>query len=152
MSILKQEESPTIGKYLGHFHRLGTSFLSRAYKDYNIGAGQYQFLISLYMEDGVSHDVLTEKMIVDKATTTRAVMKLEQEGYVTRVLNEDDKRKYHIFLTDKAKDKKEEILAIARTWDAEISKCLTEEELKYLDRILYKMAYEYSKISQKIEE
>lgn len=136
---MKEYEREAVGTYIGHFYRLGTSFLSKEYKDYGIGAGQYQFLILLYMEDGVSHDVLTEKMSVDKATTTRAIMKLEEEGYVKRLLNEQDKRKYHIYLTDKAIDKKEEILKIASDWEKELIGCLTEEELGYLMQIFKKM-------------
>lgn len=129
----------SVGTYIGHFYRVGTSFLSKEYKEYGIGAGQYQFLISLYMEDGVSHDVLTEKMAVDKATTTRAIMKLEEEGYVKRVVNEHDKRKYSIYLTDKAMEKKEEIMEIGSKWEDKLIGTLEPTELKQLRDILKKI-------------
>lgn len=122
----------SIGSYISNFYRLGTCFLSREYKDYGIGSGQYQFLLILYKEDGVSHDVLTEKMSVDKATTTRAIMKLEEEGYVKRVVDENDKRKYKIFLTDKAIEKKEEILEIGARWENKLIGSLNEEQIKSL--------------------
>ena len=102
----------SIGKYIGHFYRSGSSFLSKEYKNYDIGSGQYLFLLSLYIEDGVSHEILTERMAVDKATTTRAIMKLEESGYVRRETNACDKRKYHIFLTPKALEQTDEILRI----------------------------------------
>ncbi|MGL4799754.1 MAG: MarR family winged helix-turn-helix transcriptional regulator [Cellulosilyticaceae bacterium] len=133
------QEKETIGSYIGHFYRLGTTFLSKEYKGYHIGTGQYQFLMSLYREDGVCHDVLTEKLGVDKATTTRAIMKLEEEGYVTRQLNEKDKRKYYIYLTEKAIAKKEEILAIALKWEEKLIGHLTKEECAEFVRLFKKI-------------
>lgn len=128
-----------MASYISNFYRLGASFLSKEYKDFGIGSGQYQFLLSLYVEDGVSHDKLTEKMSVDKATTTRAIIKLEEEGYVNRVLDTDDKRKYKIFLTDKAKDKKDEILLIGSDWEQRLIGCLNPEEFKHLEYLFKKM-------------
>lgn len=137
MSISTEQ---SMANYISSFYRLGASFLSKEYKDYGIGSGQYQFLFSLYIEDGVSHDKLTEKMSVDKATTTRAIMKLEEEGYVKKELDEKDKRKYKIFLTDKAKDKKEEILSIGSDWEQRLIGCLEPEEFKCLEYIFKKIA------------
>lgn len=133
------QDKETIGSYIGHFYRLGVTFLSKEYKEHDIGTGQYQFLMSLYREDGVCHDVLTEKLGVDKATTTRAIMKLEEEGYVTRQLNKKDKRKYYIYLTEKAIAKKEEILAIAWRWEEKLIKHLTKEECKELEELFQKI-------------
>ena len=138
-------QGKSIGTYISNFYRLGTSFLSREYKDYGIGSGQYQFLFLLYEQDGVSHDLLTEKMAVDKATTTRAIMKLEEEGYVKRIVDKDDKRKYQIFLTDKAKEKKEEILEIGSRWEKRLISCLEQEEFEILQNILCKIAEQQHK-------
>ena len=138
-------QGKSIGTYISNFYRLGTSFLSREYKDYGIGSGQYQFLFLLYEQDGVSHDLLTEKMAVDKATTTRAIMKLEEEGYVKRIVDKNDKRKYQIFLTDKAKEKKEEILEIGSRWEKRLISCLEQEEFEILQNILCKIAEQQHK-------
>lgn len=145
MNISKEQ---SMGSYISSFYRLGASFLSKEYKDYGIGSGQYQFLFSLYLEDGVSHDKLTEKMSVDKATTTRAIMKLEEEGYVKRVLDENDKRKYKIFLTDKAVEKKEEILNIGSKWEQQLIGCLEPEEFKSLEEIFKKISKNQDKYKQ----
>lgn len=137
---MKLYDNESIGRYISHFYRMGNSFLCKKYKEYDIGAGQYQFLIQLYLKDGLSHDELTEKMSVDKATTTRAIMKLEESGYVKRALNENDKRKYHIYLTKKAMDKKEEILNVSALWEERLTGPLDKEEHEYLMGILRKIA------------
>lgn len=84
------------------------------------------------MDDGISHDTLTERVSVDKATTTRAIKKLEIAGYVRLELNKNDKRKYHIFLTDKAKELKDEIFQVYYLWEELLVKSLSEEEIENL--------------------
>lgn len=138
---MKLDQKPSIGSYIGYFYRYGQSFLCKEYKEYGIGAGQYQFLVHLYMKDGISHDELTEKMSVDKATTTRSIIKLEESGYVIRKINENDKRKYRIYLTDKAISKKEDILMIASMWEDKLIGDLSNEELEELHCLLTKIAH-----------
>lgn len=137
---MKKYYGETLGRYIGHFYRQGQSYLLKQFKDLNIGAGQYQFLVMLYLKDGLSHDDMTEKMSVDKATTTRAIMKLEEEGYVRREINEEDKRKYYIYLTEKAISKKYEILRIANSWEEKLAESLTEEEVDSVLVIMRKIA------------
>lgn len=137
---MKLNEIDSISRYISNFYRMGNSFLIKEYKGYDIGAGQYPFLIQLYLKEGISHDELTEKMSVDKATTTRAIIKLEEAGYVKRVLNEKDRRKYHIYLTDKAVAKKDEILLKSYHWENQLIGSLDKEELESLFSILRKMA------------
>ena len=134
----KHNDKP-VSTYLSYFYRIGSSFLSRSYEQYGIGSGQYQFLIQLYLDDGISHDTLTERISVDKATTTRAIKKLQEGGYVRLEVNEKDKRKYHIFLTDKAKKLKNEIFEVYYLWEELLVKSLSEEEVKNLISTFKKM-------------
>ncbi|MGL4738434.1 MAG: MarR family winged helix-turn-helix transcriptional regulator [Cellulosilyticaceae bacterium] len=137
---MKRYETESIGRYISHFHRLGAAFLAKEYEKYHIGSGQYQFLIQLYLQDGISHDELTEKVSVDKGTTTRAIKKLEEAGYVTTVVNQQDKRKYHIFLTTKAQEICEEIMEVSKKWNHQLVGSLSQEELDTLFTLLRKMA------------
>lgn len=82
------------------------------------------------MKDGITHDQLTEKIGVDKAATTRAIVKLEESGYVKRIQDTKDKRKYFIFLTDYAKANREDIINTSRKWEKELTEQLTQEELE----------------------
>ncbi|MGL4913103.1 MAG: MarR family winged helix-turn-helix transcriptional regulator [Romboutsia sp.] len=129
---MKKYETESISRYINQLYRKGISFLGKEYKEYGIGAGQYQFLVYLYIKDGLTHEELTEKIGVDKAATTRAIVKLEDVGYITRVQDESDKRKYYIYLTEYAKEKRHEILEISKKWEAELTSELSEETLEQL--------------------
>lgn len=136
---MKKFQTESISRYINHLYRKGVSFLGSAYKDYNIGAGQYQFLVYLYMNDGITHEELTEKIGVDKAATTRSLAKLEEFGYIKREKDKDDKRKQKIYLTEYAKSQREEIVSVSRTWEQELVGNLSEEELAQLYYLFRKM-------------
>lgn len=137
---MKLYETEGIGRYIGHFHRLGAAYLTKEYEKYGIGVGQYQFLILLYLKDGISHDELTEKAAVDKANTTKAIKKLESEGYVRLEPDHSDKRKYKIYLTERALKIKDDLLKISFGWEQRLLEPLTSEELDSLFFILRKIA------------
>ncbi|MEG0297801.1 MAG: MarR family transcriptional regulator [Clostridium sp.] len=150
MKIYKTE---SISRYINQLYRQGVSFLGKEYKEYNIGAGQYQFLVYLYMNDGITHDELTEKIGVDKAATTRAIVKLEESGYIRKIQDKKDKRKYYIYLTDFAKDNRENIINKSKKWENELVGELTDEELKqfyYLFRKITKNTSNDDFIKEKI--
>lgn len=137
---MKKYETESISRYVNQFYRQGLTFLGKEYKQYGIGAGQCQFLIYLYIRDGLTHDELTEKIGVDKASTTRALLKLEESGYIFKVQDPNDKRKYYIHLTAYAKEKRKLILEISKKWENELTSQLSQEELEQLYVTFRKMS------------
>ncbi|MEG0942100.1 MAG: MarR family winged helix-turn-helix transcriptional regulator [Angelakisella sp.] len=130
----------SIGNYISIFYRLGTSHLLQNYSEYNIGYGQYQFLLNLYIQDGLTKEQLTKRVVVDKATTSRSIQKLLDNGYVTVIVDEHDKRVHHIYLTQKAKDIQAEIMSIAQTWEDKLVNCLDDTDKQKLSEIFQKIA------------
>jgi DNA-binding MarR family transcriptional regulator len=96
----------SVGRYISVLNRHAQSYISDKLKNYNIGSGQYIFLTALYQRDGISQEELSRSLLIDKANTARAISKLEAHGYVVRKQNAKDKRAYHVFLTNKAKELK----------------------------------------------
>ncbi|MGL4912499.1 MAG: MarR family winged helix-turn-helix transcriptional regulator [Romboutsia sp.] len=138
----KKYKTESISRYINQLYRQSISFFGKEYKQYNIGVGQYQFLVYLYIKDGITHEELTEKLGFDKASTTRAIGKLEEYGYIKKVQDINDKRKYYIFLTDFAKENRENIINISRSWENELIGELTKEEL-------HQFYYLFRKITKK---
>lgn len=128
-----------IGKYIGELHRASGMYFSKKFNKFGIGSGQYIFLLNLYRSSGITQEELTEKVKLDKATTARAIKKLEDEGYVNRVKKENDKRAYRLELTEKAESIKEEVYSIMNEWENKVRSCLTEEETEALINLLSKL-------------
>ncbi|WP_297420325.1 MarR family winged helix-turn-helix transcriptional regulator [Clostridium sp.] len=129
-----------IGKYIGEIHRTSGIYFSKKFSKFGIGAGQYLFLLNLYKNDGITQEELTEKVKLDKATTARAIKKLEDEGYVKRVKKENDRRAYKLQVTEKAEQIKEEVYLIMDEWESKIRSNLTDEESEELAKLLEKLS------------
>ena len=76
---------------------------------------------------------------MDKGTTARAIAKLEKEKYILRVQDENDKRKYKLYSTDKSKELYAKIVALYYNIAEEALNILDEKEEKELLRILGKV-------------
>ncbi|MFJ9500818.1 MarR family winged helix-turn-helix transcriptional regulator [Brevibacillus centrosporus] len=67
---------------------------------YRIGSGQYIFLMAIAFQQPITQKALSEKLLIDKTTTAKAIAKLEAEGYVRREADPNDNRYQLLFLTD----------------------------------------------------
>lgn len=128
-----------IGRYVSELYRIQSSYLAKKFEKLDIGSGQYLFLLHLYKHKGITQEKLTEVLNVDKATTTRAIKKLEQVGYVEKIKREDDKRAYNLRLTNKALNIEEDFFQILDTWNEKVHKVLSSEENEVLLKLLKKV-------------
>ncbi|MCX7571861.1 MarR family transcriptional regulator [Tumebacillus sp. DT12] len=129
-----------LGKWISILSRYGQMFMTRNLRPYEVGPGQLPVLMTLYDQDGVSLDTLSKVIVVDKATTTRAVLTLEESGLVTRVTDTLDRRVKRVFLTEKARQIKPDIIQTLGVWADVLTSPLTEEETISLITMLEKVA------------
>lgn len=130
----------SIGKYVSEIYRCGNKFFSKAYAKYNIGSGQFMFLRVLYDNVGLTQEDLSSILNIDKATTARALKKLEDEGYVYREKSLDDKRANIIGVTQKALDIRKEFFQVLSEWESIVTSPLTDEERDVVIKLLEKIA------------
>jgi DNA-binding MarR family transcriptional regulator len=93
----------SIGRLVSCLSRHIHAYLERTLDPYGIGSGQFPFLMRLYKNDSVSQETLARLLDVDKATSARAIKKLEDTGYVRRERDTGDGRAYRVVLTGKGK-------------------------------------------------
>ena len=77
---MQKENCENIGKYISQLYRRGGAFISKGMEKYNIGQGQFMFLMELYTQDGKNQEDLSKILKIDKGTTARAIKRLEEEG------------------------------------------------------------------------
>ncbi|MBZ2175567.1 MarR family transcriptional regulator [Schnuerera sp. xch1] len=130
-----------IGRWFSVLHRLSLSFVYEGLKEYNIGSGQIMFLLELYYCDGISQEKLSSYLSIDGSNTTRAIKKLEQEGYVIRRPDENDKRIKRIYLTDKAIDIKPKVLDLMNKWENKLLNNLTGMEGQVFVDLIKRMGH-----------
>ena len=101
-----------IGKNISIVYRYSQVFLNPILKEYNLGSGQYTFLIHLFDNNGINQEQLTDLVKIDKANTARAINKLVEKGYVIKKVSEEDKRSYKLYTTEKAESIKDNLNSI----------------------------------------
>lgn len=91
---------------LGYLSRIVFRTFSRVLErrtiEHGVSAGQWRFLRQLWTEDGMTQRELSERVGMREPTTVVALRGLEAAGFVRRERSREDRRKSHIFLTERA--------------------------------------------------
>ena len=86
-------------RYIAVLRRRSLRMLERELAPLALGPGRYLYLFALYIEDGRSQQALADTVAADKAAATRALARLEADGYVRREDCSADRRVTRVFLT-----------------------------------------------------
>lgn len=146
----------SLGQIISIINRYGQIYLAHICKDLDLhGSGQVRIILNLSTKrGGVSQEKLAKDLLVDKATISRMIRPLVDNGMVFRCSNPSDKRAYLIRLTPKAEAAIPEIKKRIQGWTEILSKGLSGEEQDRLFKDLQRMmnnGLEYIR-GEKIEE
>ena len=98
------------------------------FKKLALQRGQFVFLTRICESPGLHLLELSQLLKVDKATATKAVQKLEAEGYVRKEQNQTDKRMVHLFPTERAQEVYPELIAEENRYLARCFAGMTKDE------------------------
>ncbi len=132
---------PSIGRWISILYWCRQNYFGKRLEPYNIGSGQQIFLMVLSKKDGISQEELSDFLKIDKATTAKAIKKLEAAGYVSRDVDTMDRRAYRVCLTDKALAIVPVIEAVVKEWEQLITAGISESESEMIEDLLDKMAH-----------
>jgi len=110
-------------------------------KQYALSIQQYQVLRSLRVLNGEPTDLLTLQagMVSKNSNTTRLVEKLRLKGLISRIQNEENRRKVDIRITDEGLNLLAEIDTPQSVFEKNTVSNLTKKELKTLNTLLKKI-------------
>jgi DNA-binding MarR family transcriptional regulator len=129
----------SLGRYISILYRSGKMYINNKFEKYNIGNGQYLFLLSLSHNEGVTQEEMSCKLFIDKGTTAKAIKRLEDEGYVKRSVDDKDKRAYKVYLTEEGRKVTAEISEVIHDWNDILTSGFTEEEKRIALILLQRM-------------
>ena len=127
-------------RYLALLNRQLMKQLEKELKPLELGPGNYLYLYSLSIVDGRKQQELADIIGVDKAATTRALSRLERDGFVRREADQNDRRVTRVYLTSKARKLRPQLEAAAVTTTTILNGALDSNEQQELRRLLAKMA------------
>ena len=124
-SFLKE----ALGRRVNDLFRLSMMNFRNEMKKLGVGAGDYPFIVLLFINEGVSQDELSRRMRVDKSYTARALAKLEKTGMVERRPDPDEHRIKRVFLGRKARDIEMDFFLTIQNWHKVLGRGIDPERM-----------------------
>lgn len=132
-------EHVSLGRLIACLYRQAQSHLEKKLAPLGLGSGTYPYLLMLDHHDTMSQNEITKHLVIDKATTTRAIQKLLKLGYVNKVQDPDDQRAFKISLTEKGKEQIPPLRQVLQEWTDIMSKNFLENDKKTAVHLLQRM-------------
>ena len=95
---------------------------------------------------------MSKYLKIDKASIAKAVRPLEKEGYIRREVDENDKRAYKVYLTQKAFDIREELFEVINEWENTLLSDLSDSDKELFLKFLKKVALNASNTATILNE
>ena len=91
---------------------------------------EMRFIMMIYDNPNISQDDLVGISGQSKANIAKALKRLEDDGYIKREINPQNRRKYMLNTTDKANELIPEFRQISKDWESEVGLTDKDEEFK----------------------
>jgi len=131
--------SPGVGRALRQASKAYNRVLQERLAAYDIGLAEYLHLRTLWSHDGLSQIELSQRIGIEKASSTAVLNSLEEKELIQRKRNSEDKRKINVFLTIKGHGLKTTLLPAARTVALKAVEGFDENEVRILTGFLQKL-------------
>ena len=105
-----------------------------------LGVTRVQWIAMYYLlkHGDLSQKELGEKMDIKESTVARLLDRMEEEGLITRTQVKEDRRVKYIKLTEKGRERIEELLPEGQKMSELFSQGITDEEILVFKRVLQK--------------
>ena len=117
------------------FVQLQTTYLT----PYGVYPGQGAVLLFLWVQDGQTQRELSRQVTIDEASMVRSIDRMERNGLVRRVRNAKDRRQINIYLTDKGRALRDQLVPGAIAGNAVATQGFTESERNQVFALLLQM-------------
>jgi MarR family transcriptional regulator, organic hydroperoxide resistance regulator len=128
-----------VGKLLRRAHRSYSRKLQDRLADHGVSLAQYLHLRELWELNGITQVELSQKVGIEKASSTAVLDALEKQSLIVRVRNAQDRRKVNVYLTPAGQKIRDVLSPTAKGIAAQAVSDLSERELDILFSVLNRM-------------
>ena len=129
----------SVGYLVRQTHRALTRALQARIAPHGVSIGMWFFLRALWQEDGISQRELSHRVGMMEPTTASALTNMERKGYVRRIRNRSDRRIVNVFLTERGRALRRELLPLAAEVNEVALRGITINEATQLRALLGKI-------------
>ena len=135
----------SIGRMISLVSRNIQQELKEVVEPFGITVGEEPYFMALMHEDGLTQEELTSRVNVDKSATARAVKSLESKGYLKREVDDGDRRNKKLYLTKRAREIYEPLVAALKNYNQMLTNGWSEEEYQTVYHCLKILESNYNK-------
>lgn len=121
--------------YMPAMRLLGNHYLGSEYS-----ATEARVFFEIYQNEGCNAAHIANVMQIDKSYLSRILMGHERNGFLQRIPSREDRRSYHLYLTQKGRDRTDEFIRKSNEEIETILQKLSESEklqlVQALDRVI----------------
>ena len=103
-----------------------------------------------YVTDNSDTDIyqkdIEAEFSINRATASKMLFLMEEKKFISRISSSEDRRLKKIVILPEGEKLKEICLAFRKEMEQELTSALSEEEIKFLKKILRKMVYRFDEI------
>ena len=134
-----ESSSPGVGRALRQASKVYNRSLQEELATYDIGLSEYLHLRSLWSHNGLSQIELSQRIGIEKASSTAVLNSLEEKKLIQRIRNSEDKRRINVFLTPEGEALQETLLPAARTVALRAVEGFSESDVQMLTGLLQRL-------------
>ena len=139
----------SIAYLVGRTSRSIIKRLTKKFSDagFDVSYEQWSILVHLYRKDGQTQQELSNIAVKDKAAITRLLNVLEKKNIVLRIPDRNDKRSKLVYLTHKAKEFKDDLIAVVEELLEEAKTDIPHEEMEQCKQTLNKIFANFDRLN-----
>lgn len=107
-------------------------------KNKDLTVNEYAVLLRIRFTGKSTQSDLVKLFDISGAYMAKLLKKFEDEAYIVRIEDPENRRKKIVELTEKGIEKTDKLIKIIDDWEKEVTSNLTEEELAILKKLLSK--------------
>lgn len=123
------------------------SYTHRNPKTLDIAGSEHSIIMTLSMNESMNQDALSESLSLDKGTIAKALVKLEEKGFVDRQVNEMNRREKIVTLTAYGKEEVGKIFEVSETWKQEVLQGISDSDKEVFFRTLLSVSQKAKMLS-----
>lgn len=125
---------------ISRLHRKTHMFMSSHLMKLGLTGGQMAFIVNVCRHPGLNQNHLCELLDMDKSSVAKALMRMENDGFITRRHPDGDNRSIQIYPTDKALKILPQAMVLDHKWTNILMADMSAEEKNIFQRLLKKAA------------
>lgn len=90
-------------------------------------------------KEGLTQEEISRSVCLDKSNTSRALSTLEENGYIKREVNPENRRQTCVFSTEKLKSVIGELRRVTKIWNELLGEGISDEEFETFHSVLTRL-------------